>query len=203
MCTVNISPLIEPGEPGGRKIFISYKYLDADVRTPVPNISQPEYTARDYVTWLENKFSNRTAHIYKGEHADEDLSDYSPTYIWDHLKDKLYDSSVTIVLISPNMKEPRRMQKSQWIPWEIEYSLRRTTRNGRTSQPNALLGVILPDSVGSYDYYGDDLLFPIIKKNILNGYMQIVTWDDFKYDCDRYIEKALKKREQSKPAIGL
>ena len=182
---------------------MSYKYGDYDVKTPVPRISHSVFTARDYVTWLEDKFSNRSVHIYKGEHADEDLSDYGPAYIWEHLKDKLFDSSVTIVMISPNMKDPRRWQKSQWIPWEIEYSLRRSTRNGRTSQPNALLGVILPDSLNSYDYYGNDILFPIIKNNIKNEYMEIVTWDDFKYDCDKYIIQALERRQRAEPVIGL
>lgn len=197
------SPIFESDGGSGRKIFVSYKYGDYDVKTPVPRISHSVFTARDYVTWLEDKFSNRSAHIYKGEHADENLSDYSPAYIWEHLKDKLFDSSVTIVMISPNMKEPHRLQKSQWIPWEIEYSLRRSTRNGRTSQPNALLGVILPDSLNSYDYYGNDILFPIIKNNIQNKYMEIVRWDDFKYDCDIYIDRALDRRRCTEPVIGL
>ena len=106
----------------GRKIFVSYKYADENVY-PVPNVSDYRPKARDYVTWLERKFSERTDHIYKGEHDNEDLSDKSDEYIWTKLKDRIYDSTITIVFISPNMKEAYKWDKSQWIPWEIAYSV--------------------------------------------------------------------------------
>lgn len=77
------------------------------------------------------------------------------------------------------MKETGRWQRSQWIPWEISFSVRETTRNDRTSHRNALLAVILPDKNGSYDYYDKNDLFPILKNNIENGYTYVVTWDDF------------------------
>lgn len=50
----------------GRKIFISYKYWDDDVY-PVPRFSDYHPKVRDYVSWLEDKFQNRTEHYYKGE----------------------------------------------------------------------------------------------------------------------------------------
>ena len=146
---------------------------------------------RDYVTWLERKFTDRTDHVYKGEHDDEDLSDKSDEYIWSALKDKIYDSSVTIVLISPNMKEYGKWEVSQWIPWEISYSLRETTRSDRTSHSNAILAVVLPDRNGSYQYYRNMRLFDILRKNIECGYIPVVLWDDFKYRCDIYINKAI------------
>ncbi len=118
--------------------------------------------------------------VYKGEDSDEDISSWDENAIWAHLKDKIYDSTITIVLISPNMKEPGKWQRSQWIPWEISYSLRETTRNDRTSHNNAILAVILPNKNGSYDYYNEDDLFPILKDNINNGYIYVVTWDDFR-----------------------
>ena len=148
----------------GRKIFISYKYWDSNVY-PVPIFSDNEAKVRDYVSWLEEKFRNRTEHYYKGESDNEDLSKYSENYIWNELKDKIYDSSLTIVLISPNMKEPGKWQRSQWIPWEISFSVRETTRNNRTSHRNAILAVILPDKNGSYDYYDKNNL---LRKEISN-----------------------------------
>jgi len=174
----------------GRKIFVSYKYWDKDVY-PVPNISNYEPKARDYVTWLERKFTERTDHIYKGEHDEEDLSIKSDEYIWGKIKNKIFDSSITIVLISPNMKEAYKWEKSQWIPWEISYSVKEMSRNDFTSHSNAVLAVILPDKHNSYSYYQTLSLFSILKKNITVGYIPVVKWVDFKYNCDFYLNKAL------------
>lgn len=99
--------------------------------------------------------------------------------IWNHLKDKIYDSSITIVLISPNMKEPEKWQRSQWIPWEISYSVRETIRNDRKSHRNAVLAVILPNKNGTYSYYDQNNLFPILKENIDTGYIYVTRWDSF------------------------
>ena len=77
------------------------------------------------------------------------------------------------------MKEPNRWQRSQWIPWEISFSVRETVRNNRKSHRNAVLGVILPDKNGSYAYYDKNKLFPILKNNIESGYIYVVTWEDF------------------------
>ena len=180
----------------GRKIFISYKYWDSDVY-PVPRFSDNEAKVRDYVSWLEEKFINRTEYYYKGESDNEDLSEYSEKYIWNELKDKIYDSSLTIVLISPNMKEPNRWEKSQWIPWEISYSLRKTTRGYYTSQRNAVLAVVLPDKYNTYDYYCSMKMFSILKENINNGYIPVVKWEKFKYNCDEYINKAYETQKNT------
>lgn len=183
----------------GKKIFISYKYADKEVYNGVGISSSTlsaDVKARDYVTWLEEKFTKRTAHVYKGEKDNEDLSDKSKDYIWDFLKDKLYDTSITIVLISPNMKEYRRWDKSQWIPWEISYSLRKVPRNGYTSHSNAILAVILPDKSNSYAYFDKNKTFKILTDNINNGYIPVVNWDNFKYDCDKYINKALEAQKK-------
>lgn len=160
----------------GRKVFVSYKYKDYNVKT-MANVTQPTWPC-DYVNYIRDNVLSGDD-IYKGEDSDEDISAWSETAIWNHLKDKIYDSSITIVLISPNMKVPGKWQRSQWIPWEISYSLRETTRNDRTSHNNAILAVILPDRNGSFDYYEKNDLFPIMKSNIDNGYIYVVTWDDF------------------------
>lgn len=178
----------------GRKIFVSYKYADENVY-PVPNVSDYRPKARDYVTWLERKFSDRTDHIYKGEHDNEDLSDRPDDYIWAKLKDKIYDSTISIVLISPNMKEAYKWDKSQWIPWEIAYSVRETTRNDYTSHANAVLGVVLPDKYNRYDYYASSRMFKILEENIKIGYIPIVKWEDFKYNCDAYLNRAFQAQK--------
>ena len=109
----------------------------------------------------------------------------------------MYDSSLTIILISPNMKEPNTWEKSQWIPWEISYSIRKTTRGYYTSQRNAVLAVVLPDKHGNYNYYKSMRLFSILQANIVNGYIPVVSWDDFKYDCDKYIDKAYEAQKNT------
>ena len=160
----------------GRKIFVSYKYKDYDVKK-IPSVMQPTWPC-DYVDYIQDKIL-AADDIYKGENTGEDISSWSEEKIWAHLKDKIYDSTITIVLISPNMKEANKWQRSQWIPWEISFSVRQTTRNNRKSHRNAILAVILPNAEGSYDYYNKNNLFPILKSNIENGYTYVVTWDDF------------------------
>ena len=177
----------------GRKIFISYKYKDNDVKE-LKNVTGPTWPC-DYVSYIENAILSADD-IYKGEGSDDDLSDWDEDKIWNHLKDKIYDSSITIVLISPNMKEPGKWQRSQWIPWEISYSLRKTTRKDRTSQRNAILAVVLPDKKGSFDYYKGNL-FPILKSNIDNGYIYLVTWDDFAQHSKVDIDIAFRRKENT------
>lgn len=162
----------------GKKIFISYKYADSNVQRLPDKQLWETTTVRDYVNLLESYFDSSN-HIYKGESNDEDLSYLSENTIWEKLKDRIYDSSITIVIISPGMKEPYRSEYSQWIPWEISFSLKETERKDRTSHSNAILAVVLPDSFGRYDYFFSELscgatslrtgiTFPIIAKNMFN-----------------------------------
>lgn len=149
---------------GGHQIFISYKFSDTNVQQ---NLNSDLFekserpfgsrTPRDYVNVLQTYIENYSPHYYKGEEDGESLQGKTDEYIWEHLKDLIFDSTLTIVLISPSMKtsEPEREQR---IPWEIRYSLAHETRlsnNGKEqySATNAMMAIVLPDKNGSYDYY--------------------------------------------------
>ena len=168
----------------GHKIFISYKYADPNVRK-ITNHWERD-TVRDYVDALEKYIKDKSDHVYKGESDGEDLSALTEEKIWSILKDRIYDSTLTIVMISPNMKGSTK-ERNQWIPWEISYSLKEVSRKNKagnmvTSSSNAILAIVVPDSVGSYSYYtynrnccsagcsvyNTSRLFQILKDNMFN-----------------------------------
>ena len=173
----------------GRKIFVSYKYADSNVRqfNDLSNLFRERDTVRSYVDVLETYLKCNSEHIYKGESDGEDLSQLSDATIKDKLYSRICDSTITIVMLSPNMKEEYILQKNQWIPQEISYSLReqsRTNSSGQmvTSNTNAILAIIVPDRNNSYSYfynhcsmcnsncivYNTGWLFPIIRENTFN-----------------------------------
>lgn len=170
----------------GRKVFVSYKYGDTLVQDLniydvnwLGQRTKIKTKARHYVNLLTEILEDDD-NIYKGEDDGQSLVDFSEGYIESSLRDKIYDSSITIVLVSKGMKDPLKTEKDQWIPWEISYSLKEYTRNGRTSLSNGIIAVVLPDENNSYDYYitydsvcecrslNTSFLFQILKDNMFN-----------------------------------
>ena len=174
------------------KVFVSYKYYDTSVYqdSTLDKIVNPNrglyagtigfVTPRSYLNELSNVLDGYV--IEKWEQDSEDLSDFTDETIASKLRDKIYDSSVTLVLISPNMKDKNKTEDKQWIPWEISYSLCEYGRNGRYSKTNAVIAIVLPDEYNSYDYcieeklicdstllkFNNNFCFNIIAKNFFN-----------------------------------
>ena len=112
------------------KTFISYKFSEAT-------------KLRDDII----KALGEDASYYKGETKDSpDRTNQTEGTIEKALTDMMYNTSVTIVIISPHMRE------SKWLDWEIEYCLKNITRKGRTSHKNGLIGVIQKVN-NSYDWF--------------------------------------------------
>lgn len=186
------------------KTFISYKHSEAqDLRDAIIDALGDDAT------------------YYQGETSDSpDLTDYTTETIREHLKDMIFGTTVTIVIISPNMK------KSKWIDWEIEYSLREYSRNGRASKSNGVVGVIQKVN-GGYSWiksttqhedghtstaYDESKVYSIISENrgnqypkeyfcekcrtidaMMGSYISFVTEDDFLDNPQKYINNAYDK----------
>lgn len=191
-----------------RKTFISYKYSEAQ-------------GLRDSIL----EALGEDAKFYQGETSDSpDMTDKSTDYIRNELKDMIYSTSVTIVIISPNMKY------SKWIDWEIEYSLKQIKRDDKTSSTNGVIGVVM-DYNGGYSWLrpsvtnedghtsirtNNEYLYNIISKNRFNqdpavyvcekcqtvdqlegSYISLVNEVDFLNDPNRYIENAYEKSKKT------
>ncbi len=168
-----------------RKIFVSYKYSDSlvqDLNLYIDTFfgrTKIKTTARHYVDELSGKLADDD-HIYKGENDDESMENLADSTISSKLGDKIFDSSVTVVLVSKGMKEPFHSDKDQWIPWEVSYSLKEQTRQDKRSKTNGVLAIVLPDELGNYDYYitrdnecncrslNTPFLFQILSDNMFN-----------------------------------
>lgn len=144
----------------GRKVFVSYKYADESVtklKDAFFEIIDGKWQwnwrntrVRDYVDLLQEKIGNDNTNL--GEKDSESLEDFSDQYIETELKKRIRQCSVTIVMISKGMKTFEQ-ERNQWIPWEISYSLRTVPTGSYTKQINAVLGIVLPDEYGNYDWY--------------------------------------------------
>lgn len=205
----------------GYNVFVSYKYHDNTVKS----LGNGRETVRDYVDELERILGKSSSYRYRGEKDGNDLSELNEDTITNILADMIYYTSVTIVLISPNMVEPGKTEREQWIPWEVSYSLKESRRESGKSHTNAIIAVVLPDRSGNYDYMIEshgchrtimtDKLFPILANNMFNkkgiesircscgctinpsgsSYIPIVTWDSFKNNVSYYLEEAIRNRE--------
>ena len=191
-----------------RKTFISYKYSESC-----------EY--RDKII----RSLGDDATYYTGETADSpDISNLKVESIKNHLKDMIFNTTVTMVILSPSLTE------SKWVDWEIDYSLSKYSRDGKTSSINGLIGIV-PPFYGDYSWFisthsnpdghetnnyinEEARTFRIMYENRYNqnpkeyacprcksvdqltgSYLSYVKLDDFCIDPDKYIENAYEKSQ--------
>lgn len=191
-----------------RKTFISYKYSEAQ-------------DLRDEII----KALGTDASFYQGETCDSpDMTDLKTSTIKKNLTDMMFNTSVLIVIISPNIKQ------SKWIDWEIEYCLQNNTRKDRTSQTNGVIAVIKKVN-GGYGWfktqnqqidgcttssYSTALVYDIINKNRFNqepkvyscekckcvteataSYISYIDEESFLANPTKHIENAYEKSENN------
>lgn len=187
-----------------KKTFISYKYSEAR-------------NLRDKI--IEKLGEDAT--YYMGETAESpDMSGLTVETIKNKLKDMIYSTSVTIVIIS------LEMIKSNWIDWEIKYSLKQVKRNDKNSGINGVVGVVMKQD-GDYSWLrplhinsdgcstistNNEYLYDIIENNRFNqtpkvyscakcetvdamngSYIALVNEEDFLNDPSKYIDNAYDK----------
>ena len=172
----------------GKKVFVSYKYKDEQVAKLQDYFYEEvdgrmifntrNTRVRDYVDKLQEKIGRENINL--GERDGESLDEFSDQQIETLLKKRIRQCSVTIVMLSKGMTVLTEAEKEQWIPWEVSYSLRVVPTGGNTKQMNAVLGVVLPDETGTYDWYYrenpncnsvthlNDQLFKILRDNMFN-----------------------------------
>ena len=163
------------------KTFISYKYSESrDLRDEIIDALGEDAT------------------YYKGENVDsKDMTTDKKETIKKALSDMMYDTSVTIVILSPYMIE------SEWIEWEIQYCLKKTKRKNRTSQTNGVVAVIKKVE-GNYTWfknvsadggvkYHTEKIQKVISKNHFNSNPQIRDssglWDWLNGSYITYVEQ--------------
>ena len=181
-----------------KRIFISYKFGEGNRYRDklISRIEQGSYK-------------------YLGETKDSsNISLMNDATVGSILSDKLFSTHVTIVLVTPNIN------RSNWIPWEISYSLRLINKSHRNSTRNGIVAVVVPNEDNSYDHVikktddGREIniqFFPdIMKRNMFNPsrqssynstdkdfgtYISVYKWDEFCSDMNDIINKAYLKAE--------
>lgn len=190
------------------KTFISYKYSECSA-------------IRDKI--ITKLGSDAT--YYRGETSfSPNMGDLKTTTIRQKLSDMIFDTTVMIVIVSPNMTQ------SAWMNWEIKYALREQSRDGRVSHSNGFICVVQKDSYSSmfgldpYNWakaangdWSSVKFFGVLTRNMKNkkpwlespipnenrklyddlspNYIDIVTEDEFLMYPTYYINKAFEKNQ--------
>lgn len=188
-----------------RRVFISFRYSDG----------------HRYKEYLDKLFSNTDTVINHSE--SEDRSNLSEDTIKNYLYNKLKNTSVTIVILTPEAIEHKKIitnfgyKIDDWMYDEIRYSLDDRENN----RCNGLIAVYTPETEKLIISRSDDSDLITIKKfnnlvseNMFNikdyykhnsktniydanwdHYCSLISWNEFIKNYDKYIECAENKRD--------
>lgn len=188
-----------------RKVFISFRYKDGNI----------------YKEYLSKLFSYSDTVINCSEN--QDRSKMSEETIKRYLYGKLKNTSVTIVLLTPEAVKHQKKyngfcyEYDDWIYDELKYSLDDRENN----RCNGIIAVYTPeaknlviDTLSNIDTTTIKDFDNLVRKNMFNikstykhnsktgiydsnldHYCSLISWDNFINDYDKYIEIAENKRE--------
>ena len=186
------------------KVFISFRFSDGN----------------DYKQKLEQKFEELDYVINKSEN--EDRSDMSEATIQKYLYEKLQDTSITIVILTPNAinyKKDVSGNIDDWLYDELRYSLENRVGN----QTNGIITLYVPESKSTVIFKETEKVTTIadfdnlVRKNMFNikdehkhcktpnhydrlkdNYISLIEFDEFHKNPNIYIDSAIEKRSRLK-----
>ena len=114
---------------------------------------------------------------------DLDLGENSKQSIAKEIQNRIWASSITVVLVG------EMTGKSDWVDWEIWYSLRNLKGIGpsrRIFKPKGLIALFLPET--------QHLVPQRLQDNLDSGYALKLDWKDLQTNFYSSLEKAAEKR---------
>lgn len=190
-----------------KKAFISFRHSDGNEKKED----------------LQKKFKELKYVIDKSESGDH--SDKTDDQIWEILKPKLKDTSITVVILTPkavNYKRNFLGKIDDWLYDELRYSLE-DRENNRTNGVIALYTEEVENSIFSGSDYCSDCeahhtmvnnFDNLVRKNMFNvkdeykystcssynsledNYISLISFDDFIENPQKYIDNAIAKRDR-------
>ena len=188
-----------------KKVFISFRFSDGN----------------SYKTKLANKFESLKYTIDKSETGDH--SNKTEDQIWEILKPKLKDTSLTVVILSPKAIKYHKTHNSNgkfviddWLYDELRYSL----EDRESNRTNGVIALYTPNAKDNLidDTDGSVTIKEfnnLVRKNMFNvkdeykycpdegkynrekdHYISLYAFDTFMDNPQKYIDSAIEKRNR-------
>lgn len=183
-----------------KNVFVAYSFDDTNV-APLQGV-EGETSVKDYADFAEKKMKkcpHAIAEVFRCKEDNSDLTGKTWVEIWGDVKELIYDTSATVLMISPGMKNDKLPAEAQWPAWNMYFSVHRMTRKDASVAYNPVVLVVLPDKNGSTAYFDKDKTFDILKNNIDNDYVYLTDWAMFSKYPDMCIDVAQQHKDATDP----